>query len=821
MQSILTLQPDHRGKINVSEQTMCASEYMHLALDTGNCTKNKLMTADYGGRGRAGLTVEPIEPDGTDDAMFEHRTGAVVLPFMRHLLGTGNHAFCGDTRIVVAVAADAAADALVPHDICTLSDWKQDHGIHVVSKFNSAKSVHGVIVGLVEDKERRTYRGISSEATTIGERSMFIVQLVGVAKVHSDGLASAAFDTAAYGSTNDTQVKSGGAVFLGYYCGKALANNPDDRENETSYIYLPAGARTEPFHFQGFASGAHTLSIRCGVYYRNGAAMEAPKVGGGTSKELSDVYEYDCSGFGAEWRYIYAVMKPSASPSYCPEIYPASFEYEDYASYFESANQPALRYHPILAVKMKTVGGETIFDQIDQLWRGGNITNSEKLPDADFTNEKSETARKTIQYNPEATDHHRELQLYGIHGAINGAYNICYFADTSSADPAIGELKWAAIDSHLATPEFYSLQVYSSSFQIYGFATGTPAVTAPVNAADMTDYSFLVRAGKDGGGTCVSYVSLASLNLGGTLDCNDVYDCINDWEAKCDWISSCCDQVKTCMEDVIYVHNALGWAVTTDHRADAQGNTDHDYRYFKQGAEYNTNGGACSCQSIGYATTVPGHTDGSLRIDLLACTLQSGTTVYVDWDGMLLKNGGTDKLDWNNNWLTGGSWTHKGTSYVFTIEGTEDITAETATSGALRVVGGASIGDRLQVLDATDAGGDKTGALYVKGGVDVAAKVWALGGFYIDDTNGKWDAADVQIHVTNVMGLSAVGFAGLGSSNCGIQFLDDHITLNTDFGLIDINYGTLQLNGQLVGLIDCNLDINGTPTPAKVLGVLI
>jgi hypothetical protein len=139
-------------------------------------------------------------------------------------------------------------------------------------------------------------------------------------------------------------------------------------------------------------------------------------------------------------------------------------------------------------------------------------------------------------------------------------------------------------------------------------------------------------------------------------------------------------------------HTLLDFANSTPGQAGQ--NADHDSRYWIKGATYAEN----------YGPSI-GKTADTKVIDLTDCQLCVGTTVYLDWDGGSLTG---------TNWSVADGW------YFSVLDDTT-----LASGGALRVTGGALIGERLQIDSDADADGAASGALICAGGADFLKKVYA------------------------------------------------------------------------------------------------
>ena len=125
----------------------------------------------------------------------------------------------------------------------------------------------------------------------------------------------------------------------------------------------------------------------------------------------------------------------------------------------------------------------------------------------------------------------------------------------------------------------------------------------------------------------------------------------------------------------------------------------------------------------------------------------------------LLNGSAASQLDWANRDLEGGAWK---------VTNTTDITPGTAASGSFQVAGGLSVADRAQVLDATEADGDKAGALSVAGGVDVKKLVCAQGGLYVGTVPSiasdllHVNVTDISLIWSSPTGITITGATGGG-----------------------------------------------------------
>lgn len=163
----------------------------------------------------------------------------------------------------------------------------------------------------------------------------------------------------------------------------------------------------------------------------------------------------------------------------------------------------------------------------------------------------------------------------------------------------------------------------------------------------------------------------------------------------------------------------------------------------------------------------------------------------IDPDARNLSDGARPVLYWGpGGHCLFGDWTQYEPTGHFLMVGNEAITPGTAASGALRVAGGASLQGGLQ-----------------------AASLYVLG----DASNNYWTAAAARIKCTGdveLRGETVTMSYGPGGSSY-LMVSDDSIDIYPSAG------GELMVFGQAVTLIDCQLDINGTPTPAKVLACLV
>jgi hypothetical protein len=177
---------------------------------------------------------------------------------------------------------------------------------------------------------------------------------------------------------------------------------------------------------------------------------------------------------------------------------------------------------------------------------------------------------------------------------------------------------------------------------------------------------------------------------------------------------------------------------------------------------------------------------------VISCTdrqLLSGGKTYLDWDLCQLSDGTYQAIDWYYRTMHG-DWYQYDTASHFYVRGTEAITPGTAATGGLQVAGGASIAGSLQAA-----------ALYLIGAA----------------TTNYWTTTALRVanEGENIINGDSVEIRHGPEASASIKVSHELIELYPSTG------GALQVFGQAVTLIDCNLDIDGTPTPAKVLACLV
>jgi len=266
-QSILSLQADHRGRINNSQSVTIGSEIQNSPLEGSPCTTEEQASAKYGGEGRPSASRHVVGTVDKQDAAFPIRQGPIVLPFIQNLLGEGTGAFCGDTRIISAIAANAsAANDMFAHEVCSFVGWDGTIDIPKVDEIDTDSAIHGVVRGIVEDGDRRTYMAGSYVS---GNLNIYIIQFSGLAKVQvfdiedDDTLAFGdplfVVDEAYYALTPDQKAwwlehVDEDAVFrrLGIFMGYSLSDYPAAR-GTTDVLHVLLG---------GASSGVTEESIR-------------------------------------------------------------------------------------------------------------------------------------------------------------------------------------------------------------------------------------------------------------------------------------------------------------------------------------------------------------------------------------------------------------------------------------------------------------------------------------------------------------------------------------------------------------------------------
>jgi len=247
---VLTLQPDHRGRINNTRQSHTLFEAAQYPLAASTTTEERQLVANYGGRGRTCVARHVVGDDtAITDAAMDVKMGPLAVPFMQHLFGENRHGFCADTRIVVATSTELTLKA---HDMVSFSGWEADLSIPIITAFDSAKPVHGVVRGLIEDNARRVYYGTDGDSA-ISTKSVYVVQVMGVVKVFSD-VSGVSFGDAVKCTSTEKEVKLTGTATVGVYLGDGVADDPDDRSDEVSYIMLTqdptVATDPAPYHFQ-------------------------------------------------------------------------------------------------------------------------------------------------------------------------------------------------------------------------------------------------------------------------------------------------------------------------------------------------------------------------------------------------------------------------------------------------------------------------------------------------------------------------------------------------------------------------------------------
>lgn len=182
---ILTLQPDSAGRLNVSRYALRGRELVREALSSGSCTADRPLA----GAGRMPyLARDRVVPNKTETAaaasgLNSFREGPTVLPFVRHLLGQGQGAFCGDCTIYPAISAET----ILPYDVVRITGINSKLGVPTISLTGTAYA-YAVCRGVIEDSARRTYVGNTSPDAS---GTLYCIQLFGLCDVYvSDSIAT-------------------------------------------------------------------------------------------------------------------------------------------------------------------------------------------------------------------------------------------------------------------------------------------------------------------------------------------------------------------------------------------------------------------------------------------------------------------------------------------------------------------------------------------------------------------------------------------------------------------------------------------------------
>jgi len=170
---------------------------------------------------------------------------------------------------------------------------------------------------------------------------------------------------------------------------------------------------------------------------------------------------------------------------------------------------------------------------------------------------------------------------------------------------------------------------------------------------------------------------------------------------------------------------------------------------------------------IFYNNTVAFVTSGNVGISnaLASHTLSVGSNLYVD--------------DYGTN--------------VLVVSGgvgiTDTTTSTSATTGALKVAGGISTEENLNVGGATDASSKTTGALIVTGGVGISKNIHALNANFEDVEADSVDITDTTLSYNQTTGaLKVAGGLGVaGNVHCGNLTLTGNLVVTGNTTVINAN----------------------------------
>ena len=178
-------------------------------------------------------------------------------------------------------------------------------------------------------------------------------------------------------------------------------------------------------------------------------------------------------------------------------------------------------------------------------------------------------------------------------------------------------------------------------------------------------------------------------------------------------------------------------------------------------------GNVTSNSMIFYNNTVAFVTSGNVGISnaLASHTLSVGSNLYVD--------------DYGTN--------------VLVVSGgvgiTDTTTSTSATTGALKVAGGISTEENLNVGGATDASSKTTGALIVTGGVGISKNIHALNANFEDVEADSVDITDTTLSYNQTTGaLKVAGGLGVaGNVHCGNLTLTGNLVVTGNTTVINAN----------------------------------
>jgi len=218
---LTSLQMDTNGRLNVSMQGMQGIEHVLEPIDSSDLTirttKNRTLTV----ANRPVISRERVVADATD-AANAYRKGPIVIPYMRHLMGQNRGAFCADSNIFIASSKAAAvypAGTLVGLYDCDAVLFIPK--IQLTGDISTYPSVVGIVRGVVEDANKRTY----TTATGSEEENLYVVQYAGITKALVSKAVTAAGSTLYNDTTDKYGLTSTGLHAVAIYLGATLELN--------------------------------------------------------------------------------------------------------------------------------------------------------------------------------------------------------------------------------------------------------------------------------------------------------------------------------------------------------------------------------------------------------------------------------------------------------------------------------------------------------------------------------------------------------------------------------------------------------------------
>lgn len=229
---VTTLRPDKYGKTNVTRSVIHGIEYREMPIENSATTSSKHFT-------RGGLP-ERAREKLSEGGQGVPKDGPIVLPFLRHLFGRNQGAFCGDSSVLPVVGAKEIA---VGTAVC-VTGCDSNLNIPSVDKASVAyadanKRVMleegglGIVQSVIEDTGRRTYLGLNEAETDI-----YLFQYFGLARALVKASPVPAVRAKLYLETNTDTIgltTTDTGYFIGINLGKAI---PVDEGYTSNLIFI-------------------------------------------------------------------------------------------------------------------------------------------------------------------------------------------------------------------------------------------------------------------------------------------------------------------------------------------------------------------------------------------------------------------------------------------------------------------------------------------------------------------------------------------------------------------------------------------------------